>query len=201
MKISIILNGNFFNFKPYLNKNDFIIAADGGANHCHKLKIRPHLIIGDLDSITPATADYFSIVPQTKIIDQETTDLEKVINYIKKNLDQKEKIEQVKIFCASSLTRVDHFFANLFLLSHFAKWPVNIIDENFLIKYVSQDTILNNLKNKTVTIAPVDHCVGLKLIGFQWPLNHKKYSISNIIVSNQAEIKIAKGKIMIIINK
>lgn len=201
MKIAIILNGNFYNFKPHLDKDDFIIAADGGANHCHQLKIKPRLIIGDLDSITKETQDYFFDVPQTKITDQETTDLEKVINYIKKNLDQKEKIELIRIFCASSLQRVDHFMANLFLIGRFIKWPVDVIDERFIIKYLSQDTIIKNLKKKTVSIYPVDHCVGLGLIGFQWPLNHKKYSISNIIQSDQAEIKIVKGKVILIINK
>jgi len=201
MKITIILNGNFFNFKPYINKDEFIIAADGGASHCRQLKIKPHLIIGDLDSITKETQEYFFDVPQTKIIDQETTDLEKVINYIKNNLDQREKIEQINIFCAASFDRLDHFMANLFLIGRFIKWPVDVIDEKFVIKYLSQDTIIKKLKNKTVSIFPVDHCVGLKLIGFLWPLNHKKYSISNIIQSDQAEIKIAKGKVILIINK
>ncbi len=39
---------------------DVIVAADGGANVARKLGVRPDVIIGDLDSIKPATRRYFS---------------------------------------------------------------------------------------------------------------------------------------------
>ena len=40
--------------------SDLIVAADGGANVARRLGIRPDVIIGDLDSIEPATKHYFS---------------------------------------------------------------------------------------------------------------------------------------------
>ena len=201
MKIALILNGNSFNFESHINKDYFIVAVDCGANHCQQLKIRPHLIIGDLDSISADAQEYFSDVPQIKISDQETTDLEKALYYLKNNFFNKKNIESVDIFCASSLKRADHFLANLFFISRLTKWPVKIIDEYFVIYLIGQDTTLPGFQGKTVSMFPVEHCTGLTISGFKWPLNHKKYSISNIITENPAQIKIAKGKIILIINK
>ena len=38
---------------------DFIIAADGGAQHCISLGVTPDVIIGDFDSLEPDTLTAF----------------------------------------------------------------------------------------------------------------------------------------------
>ena len=43
---------------PLLRKKPFIVCADGGANKARKLGIVPDLIIGDLDSVSPATTGF-----------------------------------------------------------------------------------------------------------------------------------------------
>ena len=54
-KILLVLNGSFNkNFLVQIAKNySFILAADGGANKCLKAGIKPNIVVGDLDSITP----------------------------------------------------------------------------------------------------------------------------------------------------
>jgi len=37
----------------FLKSDPLIVAADGGANHCHRLNITPDILLGDLDSIEP----------------------------------------------------------------------------------------------------------------------------------------------------
>lgn len=169
------------------------MAVDGGANYCRKLRIKPNIIIGDMDSISKKTKKYFSKIKTIKIIDQETTDLEKALKYLKKL----KNITNINIFCAASLNRVDHFLSNIYSCGN----NTQIIDKNFIIKFIDHNIMLKNLKNKTVSMFPVEHCTSLKLIGFQWPMNHKKYSISNIIKHDPAYIKIKKGKLILIINK
>ncbi len=66
MKICIILNGEIKNYdyiKNIITKNnyDYIICADGGANHSYKMGITPDYIIGDLDSISSNIRDSYKL--------------------------------------------------------------------------------------------------------------------------------------------
>ncbi len=53
MRAVIFANGSL-NLPVALSPGDFIIAADGGAQHCLALGLIPAVVIGDLDSLTPA---------------------------------------------------------------------------------------------------------------------------------------------------
>lgn len=74
---------------PLLNKSIMkyisheIIALDGAAEILYKMNIVPQVIIGDLDTITPVTLEYFQNinVEIIKLDDQESTDLDKGINH------------------------------------------------------------------------------------------------------------------------
>ena len=39
---------------------DLLIATDGGARHCHILQLIPHILLGDMDSITPELLAWFT---------------------------------------------------------------------------------------------------------------------------------------------
>lgn len=39
---------------------DWLVAVDGGANHCRALELVPNLIVGDLDSLAPETLVHFT---------------------------------------------------------------------------------------------------------------------------------------------
>ncbi len=69
----VICNGEVLVKKaiaPLLQKSSFIVCADGGANKARELGIRPDVIIGDLDSISPATAKLFSNVKTIRVESQ-----------------------------------------------------------------------------------------------------------------------------------
>ena len=51
----IFVNGEIPDLKlvrTILSSEDFFVAADGGLNHFHRLSIHPHLVVGDLDSLS-----------------------------------------------------------------------------------------------------------------------------------------------------
>ncbi len=80
----VICNGEVLPIKetaPLLREKPFIVCADGGADKARKLGIRPHLIIGDLDSVSRSTRAYFSAVETIRVEDQYSTDLEKALDY------------------------------------------------------------------------------------------------------------------------
>ena len=56
MKNALIINGgdNTTN-RDQIEKFDYIVAVDSGAEHAYKLFLKPDLIIGDLDSISTKT--------------------------------------------------------------------------------------------------------------------------------------------------
>lgn len=57
MRAVIIANGIIGGFCPAIFPDDTIIAVDGGLRHCLKLQLRPHTLIGDMDSLTPDEID------------------------------------------------------------------------------------------------------------------------------------------------
>lgn len=67
----------------------FHICADGAANRLRSLNQQanvsyvPNLIIGDLDSITEATREYYESVRTVQIIDQDRNDLDKALEAAK----------------------------------------------------------------------------------------------------------------------
>ena len=59
-----------------------VIAADGAANNLSQKGVKLDLVIGDLDS---ATAEVQERYPCLKIVNQETSDLQKAFRYLKDN--------------------------------------------------------------------------------------------------------------------
>jgi thiamine pyrophosphokinase len=57
MRAVIIANGIIGDFLPIVFPEDIVIAVDGGLRHCLELKLRPHILIGDLDSLSPEEID------------------------------------------------------------------------------------------------------------------------------------------------
>lgn len=57
MRAVIIANGMIAGNRPVIHPDDHIIAVDGGLRHCLALNLRPHLLIGDMDSLTPDEMD------------------------------------------------------------------------------------------------------------------------------------------------
>ena len=79
----ISLNGNIPNRDFFTNLNGIpIIAADGAADYLHKANIIPKYIVGDMDSISPNTLNFFfERTNFLHISDQETNDFEKAVNH------------------------------------------------------------------------------------------------------------------------
>lgn len=193
MRTIIIANGNLDNQEIYWEDYDFIVATDGGANYCLEKNLTPDLIIGDFDSISEEALKKFEAVKQIKISDQNKTDLEKALDYLKEKDN-----EQIDIYGATSCNRVDHTLANIFLLKNYQDLPVKIISRNNIIE-ITQNKTLNNMKGEVVSIFPLCEDAQIKLKGFKWN-DLEDYSISNVIKEDVAEIK-SNEKYILIINK
>lgn len=88
-----------------------IIAVDGGLNHCDKMNIIPHCIVGDFDSVQPSLlAKYASKVTPLQRA-KDITDLEEAIE----KASSLSAYAQVVIFGGLG-GRIDHTLGNIFLL-------------------------------------------------------------------------------------
>ena len=96
-----------------ITDKDFLVAVDGGLRHLEALGLPPDVLIGDLDSVTPAQIERL-IASQTEVIkfpiEKDETDLElALVEVVKRG------VEEIVIIGGLG-GRIDQTLANLFLL-------------------------------------------------------------------------------------
>ena len=102
-----------------------LICADGSYNHLASIGLKPHVIIGDLDSVNDLTNFDGLIINDSN---QNNSDLEKCIDWSIMN-----GIKQVAIIGATGL-REDMTVNNIMLLyRYFEKIDLKIITDHFTI--------------------------------------------------------------------
>lgn len=202
--VAIIGNGSIDDpevMAPLIQSYDFIIAADGGANHCHAMKITPNLIIGDLDSIHQNVKKSFSDVKTLEYpSDKDQTDLEL-------SLDAALTFNPSKItLFAVSGNRIDHTLANLYLLLRHP-FKLFIETETEVLFAISKSTYVDCHVNQTLSLLPLGLAAkGVSTQGLKWELNnatidHNGLSVSNVALVETVHISIEKGNLLCCLNK
>lgn len=207
MKGLIVANGQINDLKllkKIADSVDYIICADGGANHVIKEKIKPNLILGDLDSIDEKTLKIFkkeeiefAKFPEKK----DFTDTELAIQFlIDKGVDE-------IIFMGVIGTRFDHTMANILLLYKLLKRGIvgQVIDEKNTI-YITDDILELRKENNTfVSVIPItNEGAKVTLKGFEYETNKERfafastYGISNEIIEEKGIIKVEEGICIVI---
>lgn len=113
----ILANGDFpvsDTLRTALQQASFLICCDGAANSCLAHGIEPHVIIGDVDSVSEAVRNRYAerII---RISEQETNDLTKAVKYALSL-----GYDNLLILGATGL-REDHTLANISLLMDYAE--------------------------------------------------------------------------------
>ena len=213
MKICIILNGEIKNYdyiKNIITKNnyDYIICADGGANHSYKMGITPDYIIGDLDSISSNIIDFYKLknVKFEKFPSKKNETDTEICVYLASRLNAKE-ID----FIGALGGRLDHMIANINLLYYVRNQGIytKIIseDEDIYIA-INEEISINGDMGDTISVIPLNgDAKGVTLNRLEYPLNNydMKFSlplgISNVMLDKKCNIKVEQGSLIIIRNK
>lgn len=212
MKICIVLNGeveNYTKIRDIITKEDYdyIICADGGANHTYNMEITPDYIIGDLDSVDEKLVSYykntgvkFEKFPAKK----DETDTELCI-YLARDL----KATRID-FIAALGGRIDHTITNINLLYYLKEMDIipRIISEKeeMYIAVNEEITISGNVGDIVSVIAINGDADGVTLKNLEYPLDnyYMKYGVpigmSNVMLSNECKVKVKKGNLIIIKN-
>jgi thiamine pyrophosphokinase len=204
-KAIIFLSGKLdteSNFYKEINYSEYdIYCADGGANYAYKLGLTPKLILGDLDSVSEEIILYFKklgVEIEKFPTSKDFTDGELILKKVSPNY------ESVMILGGLG-GRTDHFLTNLNLLEKYQ----NIIfeDESEILFWVKNNMKLKNKIGKTISFIPFTDVKSLTLEGFAYNIENLNLSrensrcMSNIIISEIAQIRYKNGSIIGIIQK
>jgi thiamine pyrophosphokinase len=195
---------SFFQEKISRMGNCLIICCDGGARHFRYLGIKPDVIIGDMDSIDPASLASYS-TSGIKIIkypaNKDFTDTELALDYAL-------GLKPESIFIWGALGgRIDHTLANVFLLDKGKEKGIRtyLVDEYGEVFVLDKETAFINETGKTVSLLALSpEVTGITLSGFLYPLKEGTLimgecrGISNIITDARAGISIRQGKLLVI---
>ena len=184
---------------------DLLIAADGGLHHLHGLGLRPHVLIGDLDSIGPDEARQMEAggVRVTRFSPRkDQTDLELAVQ-----LAIAEGATDILIFGALG-ARWDHTLANLLLLAHpdFRAARLRLVDGPQQIYLIQGRAVIEGQPGDTVSlIALTGDARGVTTEGLEYPLTRGRLAfgstlgVSNVLLGATANVQVEEGLLACIV--
>lgn len=199
--IAIVANGEPPSkalIEKYLPEADLVIAADGGANICKELQVKPNYIVGDLDSITEETRQYFSDTTIMPMVDQNFSDLQKTIAFALTHDPQR------LIILAAFGKRADHTFSNLLVAAGLdTDVPIEILDNWGRLTWLKAGKhTVNGTPGHAVSLFSIHPLQKLTLSGFKFNLENTDYKMtfngtSNQFESDTAEIAFTGGPLFV----
>ncbi len=189
-----------------LRPTDRIFCADGGTRHALALDLTPHVIVGDLDSLSSALIGQMEargVTVRRHPADKDQTDLELAFQ-----LAIAEKPDEILLVTALG-GRLDQTLANIFLLTRpeYASVQLALADGPQWARLLRphQTITLNGQPGDTFSLVPLTPTVSqVTLTGVKWPLEQATLSfgstltISNTLASKQATIGIGEGMVLLV---
>ncbi|NOX37466.1 MAG: thiamine diphosphokinase [Calditrichaeota bacterium] len=178
---------------------DLIIAADGGARHALKWQLRPHYVVGDLDSITDELREQLQGTQFIHRPSQDLNDLEKTLLFC-----QEKGVNRLTLLGITG-KRLDHTLTNLSVLSRFdTVFDLTLLDPDGEIFFVRNTFYYQGRIGQLISLVPLFSAEGITTQGLAYPLNDESLTwgvregLSNVIVQNPVRISLKKGLLMVI---
>ncbi len=180
-----------------------VVAADRGAEYALQMGLPVHLVVGDLDSLSPAAqAQLREAATEIRAHrpDKDETDTELALREV-----MERGCDQVVVLCALG-GRLDHTLANVLLLG------LPGLEDRALI--ASGDTEVRLVRKRSrfhgavgdlLTLLPLGaDAAGVRTSGLAYPLNGERLpagyarGVSNVFTDEQAEVSVQKGSLLAI---
>jgi len=181
------------------SKADLVIAADGGANAARRLGIRPHVIIGDLDSIKNTTRRFFSSSTIIQVQRQDNTDLEKALDYL-----QAKNFKDVTIIGATG-KRIDFTLGNLSVIWNYtSSMNLTFVGDDWKAMPVESGKEMTAKRGTIVSLIPFGVCSRITLKGLRYPLTNAtmkvgEIGVSNVVQGSSFKVTVHRGKMLLFI--
>ena len=203
----LFVNGELRNparVKQMLRPSDYLVCVDGGLHHLKSMGLRPHLLIGDLDS---TSADEVKELEQKGVriqrypVDKDETDLELALQEM-----LKAGYRNLRLIAALG-GRMDQALGNLFLLTRLELSGCDVrledgCEEAFIIR--TREMILGQDGDIVSLIPLAGNVTGVATTGLRYPLHgetlrfDRTRGISNVLLENQAVVVVESGILLAI---
>ncbi|MBX7145342.1 MAG: thiamine diphosphokinase [Oligoflexia bacterium] len=189
-----------------ISSNDHVVCADGGANLAAKIGVKPHAVLGDMDSISPALLAELEQL-DTKVFrfprDKDKTDLELCLDY-------SQSAGATSIMLLSPFGgRLDHILGNIMLLlqPRYENLAFSLSDGE-VTAYLArpqQAVRVSGIVGDILSIIPLSpQCQGASLSGTRYPLTQETLfqgssrTISNVLTAEVASFKLDCGAALLL---
>jgi len=172
-RIVILANGLFPTSRralDFLTGADVLICCDGAADKLVGFGMVPHVIIGDMDSVSEEIRKQYAsiMIPSHS---QDTNDLTKAVHYcIERNYPA------VSVLGATGL-REDHTLGNISLLTtYFPRIEVRIISDFGIFFLVRSGEEVGSFVGEKISIFSIDNSARVTSEGLKYPLENLQLS-------------------------
>jgi len=183
---------------------NLVIAADGGGNWLHARGLGAHLLVGDLDSITPAARDAL-VAGGCRILahpaHKDETDTELAL------LEAARRGARRITLIGASGNRIDHTLANILLLAMpaLAGIDVRIYDGHATLTLVRRKATVRGAPGDVVSLLPLGGAAeGVHTEGLEYPLRGETLSvgpargISNVLSGEEGRVTLERGCLLMV---
>ena len=190
-----------------IQPDDLIIAADGGAIHCQSLGIRPKVVIGDFDSLTPEDLSSQAIEGAQLIrypSRKDETDLELALRYA-----AQQGCRQITVIGALG-ARWDMSIANILLAAYlpFEGMRVRMLDghQELTVLHGGETMYFDGKPGSTLSLIPLSpRAEGITTVGLEYALRNEDLQfgsprgVSNVFTAEQVSITLRSGLLICVV--
>ncbi len=190
-------------FAPFARAADAVYAADSGYDHLLAMGVRPSLLLGDLDSISPEAlenARRSDLQTELHPAEKDNTDTELVL------LEAVHRGATTVLVCGAFGDRLDHTLANVLLLASPALRHIDVrmLDERQEVRLVRGELRLRTEPGEIVSLLPVGgEARGVTTAGLYYPLANATLQtgpalgVSNVASGGEIGVCVASGLVLL----
>lgn len=207
-RVVVIANGDMKEpafYRGILEESDYVICANGGSIHALTLGVKPHLVIGDLDSLPAESRE--KILKQKPVLIKHPPEKNK--SDLELALDHAVSMQPAEILILGALggARRDHAFINLLLLQipFRSAIPARIIDERQEILLAGKKTVVKGKPGDLLSLFALTNQVdGITTVNLKYPLVNEALhfastrGLSNELLTSSAQVNISSGLLLVI---
>ncbi len=185
---------------------DLLVAADGGARWLEGLGRTPDLVVGDLDSLDPATIARGGVACAR--VERHPTDKDASDTELAVDAALRSGADRVVVLGGLGGARLDHELANILLLGDPAlSGAVRLQRGDTTVRALSGpgSADLAVAAGATVTLLPIGaRAVGVTTRGLRYPLEDEPLAVgrsrglSNVVTGERASVSLRAGMLLII---
>jgi thiamine pyrophosphokinase len=210
MKALILAGGDLHQspfVKTLITQADFIVAADSGLHHAKTLKLKPHLIVGDFDSVDSGVLQDYDNVPQERYsTHKDLLDVEIAL--------QAARQQGATAFhiIGGTGSRLDQSLATLFIASRLKREGFEIsVHGKQDVFFLSNETLSNKTqsfevpKNQLFSLLSFSETSVVSLENALYPLENYRLEygvglgVSNQVKASPLKVTVQKGLVAVIL--